>query len=110
MNLLHRFLLVLFLQFHVLSAQVMTYASPESVGMSTERIDNLTTVLQNYVDSDQLAGAVALVARKNKIVYFEAVGQRDKANNSPMQTDAIFRIASQTKALVSVGIMILQEQ
>jgi len=50
MNLLHRFLLVLFLQFHVLSAQVMTYASPESVGMSTERIDNLTTVLQNYVD------------------------------------------------------------
>jgi CubicO group peptidase (beta-lactamase class C family) len=110
MNLLHRFLLVLFLQFHVLSAQVMTYASPESVGMSTERIDNLTTVLQNYVDSGQLAGAVALVARKNKIVYFEAVGQRDKANNSPMQTDAIFRIASQTKALVSVGIMILQEQ
>ncbi|MDA1288624.1 MAG: serine hydrolase, partial [Bacteroidetes bacterium] len=106
MNLLHSFLLVLFLQLHVLSAQVMTYASPESVGMSTERIENLTTVLQNYVDSDQLAGAVALVVRKNKIVYFEAVGQRDKANNRPMQTDAIFRIASQTKALVSVGIMI----
>ena len=93
-----------------LAAQGLTPAAPEDVGMSSERLERLTAALQGYVDDGRLAGAVALVARRGKVAYFEAVGYRDQESGSPMTTDAIFRIASQTKALVSVGVMLLQEE
>lgn len=83
---------------------------PENVGVSSERINNLNSVLQNYVDDNSISGAVALVARKNKIVFFDAVGKSDIEKNKVMEKDAIFRIASQSKAIISVGVMILQEQ
>ena len=91
-------------------AQGLTVAVPESVGMSSERLERLTAALQAYVDDDRLAGAVAIVARRGKIAYMEAVGYRDKESGAPLTTDAIFRIASQTKALASVGVMLLQEE
>ena len=91
------------------SAQALRTASPESVGMSSEKLERLTLTLQRYVDDGQLAGAVAIVARRGKIAYLEAVGYRDKETDSSMVTNTIFRIASQTKALVSVGVMMLQE-
>ncbi len=78
--------------------------------MSTPRLDRLTTALERYVEQDRLPGAVVMVLRNGKIVYEESVGFRDMELRAPMQTDAIFRIASQTKALVSVGIMKLQEE
>ena len=78
--------------------------------MSSERLGRLTEALQAYVDDGRLAGAVAIVARCGKIAYLEAVGHRDKEAGSPMANDTIFRIASQTKALVSVGVMMLQEE
>ena len=93
-----------------LFAQGLTPAKPESVGMSSARLERLTSALQAYVDDDRLAGAAAIVARRGKIAYLEAVGHRDKEAGSPMATDSIFRIASQTKALVSVGVMLLQEE
>ena len=93
-----------------LLAQGLTVAVPESVGMSSERLERLTAALQAYVDDDRLAGAVAIVARRGKIAYMEAVGHRDKESGTPLTTDAIFRIASQTKALASVGVMLLQEE
>ncbi len=93
-----------------LFAQGLTPAQPESVGMSSARLERLTSALQAYVDDDRLAGAAAIVARRGKIAYLEAVGHRDKEAGSPMATDSIFRIASQTKALVSVGVMLLQEE
>ena len=93
-----------------LLAQGLTRAEPEAVGMSSERLDRLTAALEGYVDDGQLAGAVAVVVRRGRIAYLEAVGQRDVASGSPMATDAIFRIASQTKALVSTGVMLLQEE
>ena len=92
-----------------LFAQGLAKAAPESVGMSSEKLERVTEALQGYVDDGRMAGAVAIVARRGKIAYLEAVGQRDKESSSPMATDAIFRIASQTKALVSVGVMMLQE-
>lgn len=92
-----------------LFAQGLTKAAPESVGMSSEKLERLTTALEDYVDDGRMAGAVAIIARRGKIAYLEAVGQRDKEADSPMATGAIFRIASQTKALVSVGVMMLQE-
>ena len=93
-----------------LLAQGLTRAEPESVGMSSERLDRLTEALQGYVDDGRLAGAVAIVVRRGRIAYLEAVGQRDVATGSAMAADSIFRIASQTKALVSTGVMLLQEE
>ena len=93
-----------------LLAQGLTVAVPESVGMSSERLERLTAALQGYVDDGRLAGAVAIVARRGKIAYLESVGYRDRESGAPMTTDAIFRIASQTKALASVGVMLLQEE
>jgi CubicO group peptidase (beta-lactamase class C family) len=93
-----------------LFAQGLTRAEPETVGMSSERLGRLTAALQGYVDDRRLAGAVAIVARRGKIAYLEAVGYRDRESQSKMATDSIFRIASQTKALVSVAVMMLQEE
>ena len=93
-----------------LLAQGLTRAVPEAVGMSSERLERLTEALQGYVDDGQLAGAVAIVVRRGRIAYLEAVGQRDVASAAPMDADAIFRIASQTKALASTGVMLLQEE
>jgi len=94
----------------LLSAQVLEPAAPESVGMSTERLARLTPTFRQYIDNGQLPGTVTLVARKGKIVYYESLGKSDVESGKTMQKDAIFRIASQTKAIVSTGIMILQER
>ena len=110
-QLLSNFLLFTILLYTTnLKAQKLDLGSPESVGMSHDRIQNLTSVLNKYVENKKLAGAVALIARKGKIVYFESVGQMDIEKKIPMSRNAIFRIASQTKAIVSVGIMMLQEE
>lgn len=91
-------------------AQVLPEAQPEAVGFSTDRLDRLSTVLHDYVDQGRLPGGVALVAREGHVAYLEAFGQRNRETGAPMQDDTIFRIASQTKALVSVGVMMLQEE
>lgn len=93
-----------------LRGQDLPTAQPEQLGMSSGRLERLSAVLQSYVDEGRLPGAVALVARDGYEVYEEAFGQLDREAGTPMTTDAIFRIASQTKALISVGIMMLQEE
>ena len=85
-------------------------ASPESVGMSTERLDRLTSVFQGYVDDGLLPGAVVQIMRDGQIVYREAFGMRDIESGDPQEVDDIFRIASQTKAIVSTAVMMLQEE
>lgn len=91
-------------------ADEWTYVVPEEVGMSSARLDRLSDVMQGYIDSGDVAGMVILIARDGKVPYEMAFGDRDLASGSPMQTDTIFRIASQTKAIVSAGIMSLQEE
>src|SRR5262245_48302330 len=91
-------------------AQELRQGSPESVGMSSERLERLSDSLQAYVEQGQLAGSVTLVARRGRIAYFEAFGQRDREANAAMRTDTIFRIASQSKAIVSVAAMTLVEE
>jgi CubicO group peptidase (beta-lactamase class C family) len=99
------------LLFHfTLIAQELVQVSPEKVGMSSARMEFLTNTFQGYVDKGELAGAVVLVARKGKIAYFESFGKSDMENKKSMEKNSIFRIASQTKAIVSAGIMILQEE
>jgi CubicO group peptidase (beta-lactamase class C family) len=85
-------------------------ARAEAAGLSAERLARLTPVLRGYVESGQAAGSVALVARRGRIVYHEAFGQADREAGRAMQTGSIFRIASQTKALVAVAAMQLVEQ
>ncbi|MGH8168664.1 MAG: serine hydrolase domain-containing protein [Woeseiaceae bacterium] len=85
-------------------------AQPEDVGMSSERLERLSDEMQEYVANEHLAGSVVLVARRGKVVYHEAFGERDAEANAKMREDTIFRIASQTKAIVSTAALILQEE
>ena len=91
-------------------SQELPRSRPEHVGMSSARLERLTATLRDYATNDRLAGAVLLVARRGQVVYLEAVGARDPEADAPMQADAIFRIASQTKAIVSVTAMTLMEE
>ncbi len=92
------------------SAQPFREVRPEAVGMSTERLERFTDQMESYVVNKQLSGGVTLVLRHGKIAYFDAFGYRNIESKDEMEKDDIFRIASQTKAIVSVGIMILQEK
>jgi len=85
-------------------------ASPESVGMSSERLQRIEARMASYIDNGQLAGTVTLVARRGKVVHFEAQGMSDVENARPMSTDTIFRIASMTKPITSVALMMLYER
>ncbi|HEY8470037.1 MAG TPA: serine hydrolase domain-containing protein [Longimicrobiales bacterium] len=107
-SLLPLFLLLLLV--HPALAQDLPRATPEEVGLSSARLERLTATFRRYVEEERLAGAVILIARKGKVPYFEAFGYRDREAGAPMTTDAIFRIASQTKAIVSVAVMMLQEE
>ena len=94
----------------ILLAQPLRQVRPEAVGMSSDRLDRLTQQMESYVLENQLSGGVTLVLRHGKIAYFDAFGYRDTESKDNMEIDDIFRIASQTKAMISVGIMILQEK
>ena len=88
----------------------LSTAEPESVGMSTDRLGRIGTAMQRYIDADLVAGTVTLVARRGHIVHLEARGHRDVDSKSPMATDAIFRLASMTKPIASVALMMLWEE
>src|SRR5262245_25834689 len=93
-----------------LSAQAdLPFAKAETVGMSSKRLERINAFVKDYVDTNQIAGAVTLVARKGKIVHFEAQGWRYKEENQPMEKDAIFSLASMTKPIVSTALMMLWE-
>ncbi|HST22236.1 MAG TPA: serine hydrolase domain-containing protein [Blastocatellia bacterium] len=83
-------------------------ATPESVGLSSERLARIRAVVQQYVDQGRIAGATTLVMRKGKVAHLEAVGRMDEGK--PMREDTIFRIASMTKAVTSVAVMVLYEE
>ena len=85
-------------------------ARPESVGMSSERLVRLEDAMKQYIEKDLVAGTVTLVARKGRVVHFEAQGMADVDTGSAMTTDTIFRIASMTKPITSVALMILFEE
>ncbi len=91
-------------------AQGLPSARPEQVGLSSERLDRIGPVLRSEFEKGKFPGAVALVARKGRIAYFESFGFRDKAAGAPMTKDTIFRIYSMTKPLATVGAMVLMEE
>ncbi len=85
-------------------------AEPAEVGLSQERLDRVTQAMERSVDKSYLAGAIAVVARKGKIAYWETVGMADKDAGRPMSDDTIFRIYSMTKPIVGVALMTLYEE
>jgi CubicO group peptidase (beta-lactamase class C family) len=88
----------------------LTLAQTPSLTLSTERLQRLDRALQQYVDEERLAGAVALVLRDGQPAYERAVGWSDKEGGRRMNIDTIFRIASQTKAITSVAMLSLVEE
>ncbi|MDH7499448.1 MAG: serine hydrolase domain-containing protein [candidate division NC10 bacterium] len=81
---------------------------PEEVGLSSQRLERIDKLMQDYVDRGQVAGVIALIARHGKVAYSKSFGVMDEGK--PMRADAIFRIASMTKPIVSVAAMILLEE
>jgi len=83
---------------------------PEEVGFSSERLNRITQFFQGEVDKGAVPGAVLVVARNGKVVYHEAVGYQDREKKIPMKRDAIFRLASMSKPITSVAVMMLAEE
>jgi CubicO group peptidase (beta-lactamase class C family) len=93
-----------------ITAQKLPTAAPASVGISTERLDRLHRGMQGFVDRHEVSGIVTLLARDGKVVDVHAVGTQDVESNRPMKTDTIFRIASMSKPITSVAVMMLLEE
>jgi CubicO group peptidase (beta-lactamase class C family) len=91
-------------------AEPFPVSAPEKVGLSSERLQRVSATLQQQVDSHRIPGAVLAVARKGRLVWYESVGFRDADTGAVMPKDAIFSIASMTKPMVSVAIMMLHEE
>ncbi|MHC5034084.1 MAG: serine hydrolase domain-containing protein, partial [Planctomycetota bacterium] len=85
-------------------------AAPEEVGLSPEGLDVVTSTLQRHVDENRIAGLVAMIARKGKVGYLEALGMQDIEAGRPMEKDSIFRIYSMTKPIASTALMMLYEE
>lgn len=83
---------------------------PEDVGLSSERLQRITKVIQQYIDSKQIAGAITVVARRGRIAHFETTGLMDIEQRTPLRKDAIFRMASMSKPVAGVAILMLVEE
>jgi CubicO group peptidase (beta-lactamase class C family) len=84
-------------------------AEPEAVGVSSERLGRIRRFIGSYIESNQIAGAVTLVARKGRVVHFQAQGWRNKEDSLPMEKNSLFWLASMTKPIVSTALMMLWE-
>ncbi len=91
-------------------AQSFVPVNPEEAGVSSERLARIDAALEAYVEEERLPGAALVIGRRGHVVYAKAFGYRDREVGEPIEITDLFRIASQTKAVVSVGVMILQEQ
>ena len=91
-------------------AQELPRTDAAEAGFSRAGIERLDTFLNDYTSNGSLPGAVAMVLRDGAVAYEKAAGYRDIESGDRMRPDAIFRIASQTKAIVSVAVMILQDE
>ncbi|TDB65073.1 serine hydrolase domain-containing protein [Arundinibacter roseus] len=84
--------------------------NPEAVGLSSERVQRLDMALKNIVTDNKVPGLVAILIRNGQIVYHQAYGFADVPSQKPMQKDAIFRIASMSKAITATAVMMLYEE
>lgn len=103
---------ILFLFFLIANhtAQTLEATSPAEIGISSTRLERLTKTIQHHIDKGDISGAVTLIGRHGKIAHLKSQGLLSIENNTPMQDDALFRIASMTKLITSIAVMILYEE
>ena len=92
------------------AAQDLPSAKPETVGLSSERLERIGTTVQRSIDDKRIAGAVTLVVRHGKVAWFKSQGMMDREAGKVMRPDAMFRICSMSKPITSVAVMILYEE
>jgi CubicO group peptidase (beta-lactamase class C family) len=93
-----------------LTAAALPSDKPEAVGLSSERLQRINLMIQRYMDDGEISGAITMVARRGKVAHFEAQGLMDLEKKTPMRKDAIFRIASMSKPITAVAILMLMEE
>ena len=99
--------------FFVLQTVIAQTLSPTVVkhsGINYQNLSRIDTLLKQFVNNNWLPGAVVIVVKDNQVAYYKGYGYSKLATKKPMQADAIFRIASQTKAITSLAVMQLFEQ
>lgn len=93
-----------------LAAASLQTSKPEDVGLSSERLQRINQLIQRRIEAGEISGAVTLVARRGRIAHFEAQGLADLDSKKPMTKDALFRIASMSKPVTGVAIMMMVEE
>ena len=93
-----------------LLAQELPSVKPESVGLSSERLERISKAVQKDIDDKRIAGAVTLVMRRGQVAWFKAQGMQDREAGKPMRPDTIFRICSMSKPITTAAVMILYEE
>lgn len=100
---------VLFL-LQIANAQQFTETDPSTIGLIAKRLDRIDNIILQSIKNGEIPGAVALIARNGQIGYHKSFGYADIESKKKMENDSIFRIASMSKAVTTVGIMVLYEQ
>ena len=93
-----------------LAGDVFPRAKPEEVGLSSERLARINEMMQRHITAGEITGGVTLVARKGRVAHLEAHGVMDQDTKKPMAKDSVFRIASMTKPVTGVAIMMMMEE
>ena len=93
-----------------LALEEMKRLDPAEAGFSTERLLKISSGMQKYIDDELTPGVLTAIARKGKIIHLETQGYMDVENEIPLREDTIFRIASMTKPIASIALMILWEE
>src|ERR1700761_4096130 len=91
-------------------ATPLPVATPDSVGFSAERLNRLDGAMQAEIDAGHYAGISVMVARHGKLVKFRRYGYQSLGASEPLREDAIYRIASMTKPIIAVAMLLLYEQ
>ena len=92
------------------AASSLPSTKPDAVGLSQERLDRIHTLVKKHIDAGEISGAVMLVARRGQIAYIDVQGTMDVESKKPMTRDSVFRMASMTKPVIGVSIMMLLEE
>ena len=104
------FLLFFLISFSIIGQEFLEKDSPESNGMSTEKLLHLNSVMHSYVDNKDISAIQAAIVKNGKIVHFDSYGYSDISEKDKLDENDIFRIASMTKPIVSLALMILYEE
>ena len=93
-----------------INAQTFEAANPDKLGFNADRLERIDDIINRAIENKEIPGAVAMVARNGKIAYQKSFGYADMETKKSMQDDAIFRIASMSKAITTTGVMLLYER